>query len=112
MVVADAIHRTVVGQRAGADKTHLAFQDIEELRQFVYAQSPDKPADPGYPGVVVGSPHRAALGGIFYHGPEFQDAENLVLMAQTLLMEDNRAPAVNLDGQGRQDQDGTGDPQK
>ena len=81
MVVADVVHRTVVGQRAGADKTHLAFQDIEELRQFVQAQFPDKPADPGYPGVVVCGPQRAALGGIFHHGPEFQDFENLALVA-------------------------------
>ena len=75
MIITDIGRKTVMGQGAGPDETHLPLQDIHQLRHLIQVQHADNPAHPGNAGVVIYGKRRAALGGILHHGPEFQYLE-------------------------------------
>ena len=85
------------GVRARADQRHLAFEDVNELRQFVEAVAAQELAERGYARVV-----RLGLLDTLpvlrnRHGAEFVDRENLIVEAVTLLLEENRAFALQFD---------------
>ena len=94
----------MVGQgRTGADKGHIPLQDVDSLRKLVQAGRPEETAhtsDTGIPPVGV-HPLPHALG-IHAHTAELVHAKHAASPSQPLLLEQNGALGVHLDGNGDQ----------
>ena len=84
--------------RARADEGHLAGEDVEELRELVDGGFPDEAADAGDTWVAWDGPALLFVGfGLLHHGAELVHHERLVVKADTLLLEDDRARRGELD---------------
>ena len=90
--------------RARADEGHLAGEDVEELRELVDGGFPNEAADTGDTRVAWDGPALLFVGfGLFHHGAELVHHERLVMKADALLLEDDRARRGELD-EGRDDE--------
>lgn len=90
--------------RARADEGHLASEDVEELRELVDGSFPDEAADAGDARVAWDGPALLFVGfGLLHHGAELVHHERLVMKADALLLEDDRARRGELD-EGRDDE--------
>ena len=90
--------------RTRADEGHLAGEDVEELRELVDGGFPDEAADAGDARVARDGPALLFVGfGLLHHGAELIHHERLVMKADTLLLEDDRARRGELD-EGRDDE--------
>lgn len=90
--------------RARADEGHLAGEDVEELRELVDGGFPDEAADAGDTRVAWDGPALLFVGfGLLHHGAELIHHERLVMKADALLLEDDRARRGELD-EGRDDE--------
>ena len=90
--------------RARADQRQVALEHhVEELRQFVDAGLADEAADAGDARIVLGDAllHRM-VGHVGAERAEFVDLNQFVVEAVTALLEEHRAAAVQLDGDGDQ----------
>lgn len=83
---------------AGAYDGHVAFQDVQELREFIEADSADEAADRGDAGIVLagGESRYAVFFGIHAHTAEFVDREYLPVFGETVLLVEGGA-AVSFD---------------
>lgn len=83
---------------AGAYDGHVAFQDVQELGEFVQADSADEAADGSDAGIVLagGESRHAVFFGIHAHTAEFVDREYLPVFGETVLLVKGGA-AVSLD---------------
>src|SRR5208282_565063 len=71
---------------ARADDTHVAFEDVEELGQFIEVRFAQEGADPGPARIVVGGPAGVALfAAADAHGAEFEHAEDAPVEAYAIL---------------------------
>lgn len=84
--------------RAGAYDGHVAFQDVQELREFIEADSADEAADGGDAGIVLarGESRHAVFFGIHAHAAEFVDREYLPVFGEAVLLVEGGA-AVSFD---------------
>ena len=90
--------------RARPDEGHLAGEDVEELRELVDGGFPDEAADAGDARVARDGPALLFVCfGLLHHGAELVHHERLVMKADALLLEDNRARRGELD-EGRDDE--------
>lgn len=82
----------------GAYDGHVAFQDVQELREFIEADSADEAADGSDTGIVLtgGESRYAVLFGIHAHTAEFVDREYLPVFGETVLLVKGGA-AVSFD---------------
>ncbi|PIT17481.1 hypothetical protein BGI32_02540 [Snodgrassella alvi] len=85
---------------AGADKAHVAFEDIPELGQFVDAGFADDVADAGDAGVAQLRHLGAVFFGVAAHAAEFVDAEFAAAAADAVLAEQDVTGAFEFDGDG------------
>ena len=83
---------------AGAYDGHVAFQDVQELWEFIEADSADEAADGGDAGIVLagGESRYAVFFGIHAHTAEFVDREYLPVFGETVLLVEGGA-AVSFD---------------
>lgn len=83
---------------AGAYNGHVAFQDVQELREFIEANSADEAADGGDAGIVLagGESRYAVFFGIHAHTAEFVDREYFPVFGETVLLVKGGA-AVSFD---------------
>lgn len=73
---------------AGAYDGHVAFEDVQELREFIEADSADKAADGCDAGIVLagGESRYAVFFGIHAHTAEFVDREYFPVFGETVLL--------------------------
>lgn len=84
--------------RARADEGHLAGEDVEELRELVDRGFPNEAADAGDARVAWDGPALLFVCfGLLHHGAELIHHERLVMKADALLLEDDRARRGELD---------------
>ena len=83
---------------AGAYDGHVAFQDVQELWEFIEADSADEAADGGDAGIVLagGESRYAVFFGIHAHTAEFVDREYLPVFGEAVLLVEGGA-AVSFD---------------
>lgn len=83
---------------AGAYDGHVAFQDVQELREFIEADSADEAADGCDAGIVLtgGESRYAVFFGIHAHTAEFVDREYLPVFGEAVLLVEGGA-AVSFD---------------
>ena len=83
---------------AGSYDGHVAFQDVQELREFIEADSADEAADGCDAGIVLtgGESRYAVFFGIHAHTAEFVDREYLPVFGETVLLVEGGA-AVSFD---------------
>lgn len=112
----------VLGGNLGALGTraydrHVAFQDVQKLREFIEADSADEAADGGDAGIVLtgGESRHAVFFGIHAHTAEFVDREYLPVFGEAVLLVEGGA-AVSFDkepddeqGDGEDDEGGEGE---
>lgn len=77
---------------------HVAFQDVQELREFIEADSTDEAADGCDAGIVLagGESRYAVFFGIHAHTAEFVDREYLPVFGETVLLVEGGA-SVSFD---------------
>lgn len=83
---------------AGSYDGHVAFQDVQELWEFIEADSADEAADGGDAGIVLtgGESRYAVFFGIHAHTAEFVDREYLPVFGEAVLLVKGGA-AVSFD---------------
>lgn len=83
---------------AGTYDGHVAFQDVQELREFVYADGADEAADGGDAGILLagGESRHTVFLGIHAHTAEFVDRKYLPVFGETVLLVEG-GTAVSLD---------------
>ena len=88
------------GVRTRADQRHVAYEDIDQLRQLIQAGGANKGADAGDALVVLGGVRDlvAVLG--HRHAAELEDREDLAVQAGAALAEQNRSPTFEDNRQG------------
>ena len=94
--------------RARADEGHLAGEDVEELRELVDRGFPNEAADTGDTRVAWDGPALLFVRfGLLHHGAELIHHERLVMKADALLLEDDRARRGELDESRNDEHDRT-----
>src|SRR5690554_5995942 len=84
--------------RTRTDETHLTFQHIEQLRQFIDPCLPNKPPYAGYSVVILCRPTCSPiLFGIDAHAPKLYHFEQPPVLAYTDLRIKNRRSPTALD---------------
>lgn len=92
---------------AGADKAHLAEQDVPQLRQLVDFGVAQPAAKGGDAGIVAGGEGQAVVaGGGFVHGAEFEDFEFTPGAAEARTAVKDGAGRIAADGGGNDEEDG------
>jgi len=88
---------------------HIAFQDIQQLGQFVEADGADEAAHFGDPGIVFASaePGYAVFFGIHTHAAEFQHLEDFAVFGEPGLAVEDVSPISSFDGCGHNGHDGS-----
>jgi hypothetical protein len=82
--------------RTGTNERHVALEDIEELREFIDAQSSDDPANPRYARIVdAGLLRSAIIRKCGMHRPELPDLERLLIEPGTGLAEEDRTAGLD-----------------
>lgn len=83
---------------AGSYDGHVAFQDVQELREFIEADSADEAADRGDAGIVLagGESRHAVFFGIHAHTAEFVDGKYFPVFGKAVLLVEGGA-AVSFD---------------
>lgn len=83
---------------AGSYDGHVAFQDVQELREFIEADSADEAADGCDAGIVLtgGESRYAVFFGIHAHTAEFVDRKYLPVFGEAVLLVEGGA-AVSFD---------------
>src|SRR5690606_7927168 len=89
----------------GADEAHLALEHRPDLRKLVDPQLADDPPYSRHAGIVPLRPLRAARFGVDAHRPQLEQRERLAVKADSLLAEERRAPAVELNEKREQRDD-------
>lgn len=90
--------------RSRADEGHLAREDVEKLRELVDGGFSDEASDAGDTRVAWDGPALLFVGfGLLHHGAELVHHKRLVVKADALLLEDDRARRGELD-EGRNDE--------
>lgn len=105
----------------GPHQAHLADEHVEQLGQFVQAGFPQHFPHPGHPGIILQLEFRFPffpgfrigrqvffqfLIRIHAHGPELQTGKQLAPLADPLVGENHRAPGIQLDQDGQQQENG------
>jgi hypothetical protein len=87
-----------------ADQTHIAPQDVEELRKLIKTRSSEYFAERSDPPIISGSPDGAGTFlGIVDHCPELVEDEDFAVFANPSLFEQNRAGRSNsYENRGKQ----------
>src|SRR5438132_846678 len=81
--------------RARADQTHIAPQNIEELRQLIEAQLAQPATDSRYARIIFARVNIVALRSVRYrHGAKLIDGKNIPFPSNTRLPEEGR-PAID-----------------
>ena len=72
----------------GAYDGHVAFQDVQELREFIEADGADEAPDGGDAGIVLagGESRHAVFFGVHAHTAEFVDREYLPIFGEAVLL--------------------------
>ena len=84
----------------GANHRHIAFQDVEKLREFIQVGLAEEPSQPGKPAVVFR--HLPDMGvRIDGKGPEFVAKEFLIVFPRAPLYEKYGTGRVQLDQDGQ-----------
>src|SRR5690606_32622368 len=65
--------------RTGPDESHVATQNVQQLRQFINSRLADERAYAGHPGIPNLRPLRPARLGVLPHAAEFRELEYLPL---------------------------------
>lgn len=83
---------------AGAYDGHVAFQDVQELREFIEADGADEATDGGDAGIVLagGESRYAVFLGIHAHAAEFVDGEDFAVFGEAVLLVEGGA-SVSFD---------------
>src|SRR3546814_11474389 len=76
--------------RARPDETHLALDDVDDLRQLIDSELADDATDIGDPGIVARRPHRPVGFRIDRHATELDDIEGATVQANALLRSEER----------------------
>ena len=93
------MRKVIDGKRPGADDTHIAPDNIDQLRQFVYAAGTQEFTEFCQPLTV-----RKKLSVFIHricHAAKFHKIEDFFISARAGLAEDNRAPEFYPDQYGR-----------
>ena len=94
---------------AGADKAHLAAQNVQELGELVEVGAAEQAAEGGAARVVVGGEGGAALEfGIEAHGADLDDVEEAAVNPHPLLAVEGGAAIVAMDQPGGEGDEGRG----
>ncbi len=96
---------------ARPDKAHIPLEHAPALRQFVDPRGPHELSDAGHPRVVHARELRAVAFGIGLHRAELEQLEFLAVMADSGLAIESRAPAIELNEQGENDDERRGQQQ-
>lgn len=83
--------------RPGADETHVAFEDVEELGDLIDPGASEKVAEAGDPG-IPGDGGGAGGFGVEPHGAELVNGEGFAPETDALLAEEGGAGAIEPDG--------------
>jgi hypothetical protein len=84
-----------------ADQTHVATQDVPELRKFIEPESPQMIAEAGATRIVGYGPYRTEIPlGVEMHGPEFDDLKWSPVEADSRLTIQNRRSVEETDYAG------------
>jgi hypothetical protein len=84
-----------------ADKGHVAFDDVKELRQFIETGFAEPAADARDPGITIRCWMKAIFRSIDVHGAEFEKLEGSALAADPQLLEERRAFGFRADKGGK-----------
>ena len=75
-----------------ADQTHIARQDVEQLRKLIETSSSEDFAERSDPPIISGSPDGAGIFlGVVDHCPEFVEDEDFAVFTNSALFEKDRA---------------------
>lgn len=89
----------------GANKAHLAFEDVPKLREFIQAETAKNAANGCAARVVLDGPDRTQFPlGALIHSPEFDDGETLSREPHATLSIEDRSPVCEVDGGGDRSQ--------
>src|ERR1051326_6183411 len=92
--------------RARAYQTHVALQNVEELRQLIEPILANESANPRDAIVAIGSPAWAAFFRVLPHGAKLIDLKLLAVQTHTFLPEQHRPAAFNENRDGHQRHNG------
>ena len=103
----------MVGERrARADEAHVAFQNIDGLRQLVDRRGADDPSDLRHAAVAFAAVYaRACVLRVDHHRAEFVHIKCLVVFAESHLLEDDRSLGLQFDRDSRDQKYGPQDQQ-
>src|SRR5712691_7074871 len=88
-------------ERSRPDKTHVASEDVAQLRQFIQRGGAKKSAYSVYPPIPFPSLQRSeSLICVGHHRSELPTCESPAALAHAHLRVEHRAPVVQPDGQG------------
>ena len=97
------------GKRSGADKAHLAGQDVEYLGKFIQPHGAQDSAYPGDPMIVFNRLLESELPvGVRHHGSKFIYSETCPAFSPALLSVKKGAAVFQLNGQGNWKRHGHG----
>ena len=108
--VTDAVEGDVCGQfidefgalGAGADGAHFAFEDVQELGEFVYVGFAQEFADAGDAVIVFLGPDGAVPFGFGDHGAEFVHPERAPAFANSLLGVEDGAGGIEVNSKSQE----------
>ena len=82
--------------RSGSYDAHVAFEDIEELRELIDVGMPDEVAEREFSWVVLGGLHLVGVA-VDVHGPELVTCECFPVESRSLLLEEDGSRALPFD---------------
>ena len=87
--------------RAWPHQTHLAFEHVPQLWQFIQTRAPQQRTQTRAPWVVLLRPHLArVLLGMLVHGAKLDHAQNAAVVPHALLRIQHRSPRRRFDEHG------------
>src|ERR1700733_2780428 len=89
--------------RTWAYETHVAHENVDQLRKLIQVKSAQDTANRGSPLVVLAPPHGSGIElGILTHGTELVQGESLSIQAHTFLPEQNLPLGIEPDRESNQ----------
>src|SRR5262249_48704974 len=84
------------------NQTHLAVNDVNQLRQLINPQFANPPAHAGHARILFAGPNRAVRFGVHAHRTKLDDPKRSIVYPDSLLPVEDRPAGIELDRQSRQ----------